>query len=272
MQDVHLSHQDLHNILPHAHTHDPAHALSLTCAHGRHPLPLPLPQYKARPQFIHSVNAGPTTVAVVPWALGRVPTHTDFCRPQMPAPAGGLGLELNPSMDEEADHESDWHGGISSKSPLSASSSALTISGLSGFGTDAMLTCSKADLTLHPLSAARPGRGELQVYRSMVVDDTFQLSFRAAFGTSDDVYGANRYPSMPILSTIPLPPEPTINSTSAGGEVSLPPTPTHGFIRPSHLPSSCPGNSAPQAATRGTPNSNSHPTPIAGSYNLVGRA
>lgn len=161
-------------------------------------------------------------VAAVPSVLGPLPTHTALRRPH--TPGRGLSLGLDSQMDEQADRESNWDDGTPSSSPLSASNSASVISGLSGFGTGNMITISTVNLTLTPLSAGMPDYGELEVCTSMIEDDTFQLPLPGASGTSDDVYGVDNYPSTPILSTIPLPPEPTMHGTLAGGAARLPPT------------------------------------------------
>jgi hypothetical protein len=144
-------------------------------------------------------------MAVMPSVFRPMRMHTTTI-PHPETPALGLGLQLNPAIDEDADGESDPDFGNPSSAPLSTSNSNLN--SFSGFGMGSTITVPchnvNVNMTLSPYFSNM--NGELDLYTPLMEDETmFMFSPQGISGISDDADGSYDFPFTPVTPTISLP-------------------------------------------------------------------
>ncbi|GFZ49957.1 hypothetical protein JCM24511_07360 [Saitozyma sp. JCM 24511] len=186
---------------PHAHDHiqhgvsarDVKLARSHTYGHTHSSRPT------ARRHSVHTANPVSSMMPAVPSVFRPLVMHTTAI-PYRETPALGLGLELKPAIEEDADGESEPDIGNPSLAPLSAwISNSSTVSSV-GVGStvsippiDTMpnLVCSNMD----------PG---FEIHTLMMEDQMmFTFSPQGVSGNSD-ADGSYDFPFMPVTSMIPL--------------------------------------------------------------------
>ena len=167
---------------------------------------------------MHTLNPASSVMPAMPSVFRPMPMHTTAILPHRDTPALGLGLDLNPAIDEDAHGESGPDFRNPSSTPLWPSNSIST--SFSGLCMGSTITVASTNTTL---SQHFPNmNGELELYTPFMGDETmFMFSPQGISGTFDDADVSYDFPFTPFTPTIPLP-MPALGSASS--QVSTPPT------------------------------------------------
>lgn len=174
-------------------------------------------------------------------------------------PSIGLGLELTPRADEDAEG---WLGPDVNRLSANANVNATAMSvslpadrsmSWTGFGTATMFPSAR-DMW-HPFVANTTGPGmvpaytsDLNLYTSMLEEDMSPFSPLATSHPNEDMEGLFELPFTPLLLTIPLPLQPMATQPSTAVGQNHMPVPFPGQVHTSANAANTPSSASPHDA------------------------